>query len=172
MDMVTLYVIVLRLLHILSGVFWVGAAWMLAGFVSPTASASGPEGTKFMQRLMGGRLPTLISAAAGINILAGFLLYWRYTNWRLDLITTGAGLGFTLGALAALAAFGVGVGMSKPAADRLGALGKEIAASGKPPSPEQATTIQQLAKRVSDAAAWVAILLAVALIAMSAARYL
>jgi hypothetical protein len=168
----TLYVIVLRLLHIVGGVFWVGAAWMIAGFLFPTANAA-PEGPKFLQRLFQSRLPAVISAAAGLNILAGLLLYWRDSGGlRLDWIMTRAGLGFTLGSVAAIAAFVIGVAVSKPAADKLGALGKEIAAGGQPPTPEQAAAMQALAKRTADAATWVAALLAISLIAMSIARYL
>ena len=173
MDMVTLYVIVLRLLHILGGVFWVGAAWMIAGFLYPTANASAPEGPKFLQRLFQSRLPAVVSAAAGLNILAGLLLYWRDSGGlRLDWITTRAGLAFTVGAVAAIVAFVIGIAVTKPAADRMGALGKEIQAAGKPPTPEQAAEMQRLGKRTFDAATWVAMLLAIALITMSVARYL
>ena len=119
-----IYVIVLRLIHIMGGVFWVGAAWMIAGFLFPTANAAGPEGAKFLQRLFQSRLPTVISAAGGLNILAGLLLYWRDSgHLRLDWITTNAGLAFTLGGASALVAFVIGFAVNKPAADRLGALG-------------------------------------------------
>lgn len=173
MDMVTLYVIVLRVLHILGGVFWVGAAWMIAGFLYPTANASAPEGPRFLQRLFQSRLPTLISAAAGLNILTGLLLYWKDSGGlKLEWITTRAGLAFTLGGVAAIVALVIGFAVSKPAADKLGMLGKEIATGGKPPSPEQAAEMQRLAKRTADAATWVAVLLALALIEMAVARYL
>ena len=36
------YVIGLRLLHAFGGVFWVGAAWMMAGFLNPGAGVTGP----------------------------------------------------------------------------------------------------------------------------------
>ena len=171
MDLITLYVIVLRLLHILGGVFWVGAAWMIAGFLYPTANAAGPEGTKFLQRLFQSRLPALVSAAAGLNILAGLLLYWRDSlGLRVDWITSRAGLAFTVGGLSAIAAFVIGFAVSKPVADKLGMLGKEVAAAGKPPTPEQAAEIQRLAKRTADAATWVAVLLAIALITMAISR--
>lgn len=171
--METVYVIVLRLLHILGGVFWVGAAWMIPGFLYPTANAAGPEGTKFLQRLFQSRLPALISAGAGLNILAGLLLYWRDSgHLRVDWITTRAGLAFTTGGVASIVAFVIGFAVTKPAADRMGALGKEIQAAGKPPTPEQVAELQGLGKRTADAATWVAVLLAIALVAMAIARYL
>lgn len=45
------YLIVPRLIHIGSGVFWAGAAVMIAAFLEPTVRAAGPEGGRFMQRL-------------------------------------------------------------------------------------------------------------------------
>jgi hypothetical protein len=167
-----IYVIILRLLHILAGVFWVGAIWMMVGFLMPTAQASAPEGPKFIQRLMQSRLPKVLSAAAGTNILAGLLLYWRYTGgFNLNLITTAAGLSFTIGGVAAIIAFVLGFTVSKSAADRLGALGKEIQASGQPPTPEQAAEMKRLQARLSIGAKWTAALLTIALIEMAIARY-
>src|SRR2546421_472456 len=36
--------LLLRLTHILAGVFWVGAIFLIAGFLLPTARATGREG--------------------------------------------------------------------------------------------------------------------------------
>lgn len=167
-----IYVIILRLLHILGGVFWVGAVWMMVGFLMPTSQASAPEGPKFMQRLFQGRLPKVMSAASGINILSGLLLYWKDSGGlRLDWITTAAGLSFTIGGVLAIIAFVLGFTVSKPAGDRLAALGKEIQASGQPPTPEQAAEMQRLQGRLSAGAKWTAALLTIALIEMAIARY-
>src|SRR5688572_2702916 len=117
--MADIYVIILRLFHILGGVFWVGAVWMMVFFLMPTAQASAPEGPKFIQRLMQGRLPKVMSAASGMNILSGLLLYWRDSGGlRLDWITTAAGLSFTIGGVLAIIAFVLGFTGSKPAGDR------------------------------------------------------
>jgi uncharacterized membrane protein len=44
---------VLRILHVAAGVFWAGGAIVFASFVEPNASALGPAGIPFMQRLAG-----------------------------------------------------------------------------------------------------------------------
>jgi uncharacterized membrane protein len=44
--------IILRLIHILAGIFWVGTAFLLAGFLAPTLRATGSEGGRFMRHLM------------------------------------------------------------------------------------------------------------------------
>jgi len=167
-----IYTIVLRLLHIFAGVFWIGAIWMMVGFLQPTAEATGPDGQKFMQRLFQSRLPMAMSAAAGTNILAGLLLYWKDSGGlRLDWITTRAGLTFTVGGLSAIAAFVVGIVVTKSAADRLGALAKEIQAAGKPPTPEQAAELKQQQAKLFNGTKWIAALLAITLLAMAVARY-
>jgi uncharacterized membrane protein len=40
--------VLLRLIHIFSGVFWAGSAFVLARFIQPAAAATQPESNKFM----------------------------------------------------------------------------------------------------------------------------
>ena len=51
--------IVLRLLHIVLGVFWVGAVVFIAFLLFPSVRESGPAGGAVMQRLMGRGLKLL-----------------------------------------------------------------------------------------------------------------
>ncbi len=53
MDLV---LIVLRLIHIVSGVLWVGGAFLVFRFVEPAIKDLGPQGEPFMSRV-GPRLP-------------------------------------------------------------------------------------------------------------------
>jgi len=58
--------IVLRVIHIICGVFWAGTVMVMAWFVLPTAQALGQPGGAFMQRLMfGQRLRVFVGAAMG-----------------------------------------------------------------------------------------------------------
>jgi hypothetical protein len=71
------YLILLRLIHIGSGVFWAGTAIMIAAFLEPTVRAAGPEGGRFMQQLTGqSRFSLSMSLSALLNALSGPLLYW------------------------------------------------------------------------------------------------
>ena len=82
-----------------------------------------------MQDLVGThRYPVFMNASSMLCILAGLALYWFSSNglsaaW----ITSGPGLGFTLGSLATLAAFGIGFFGIRPRAERMGAVGAAIA---------------------------------------------
>jgi len=68
----------LRLLHILAGVFWVGGVLFLARFLLPTAAALGPAAGPVMDHLNRvGRLSQTLLGAGVVTVLAGFTLYWR-----------------------------------------------------------------------------------------------
>src|SRR5436190_689631 len=102
MDLV---MIVLRLIHILTGVFWAGAAFILVQFILPAATAAGPAGGQFMQRLLQTNFSRIVLAAGTLNVLAGLVMYWRDSGGlQLVWITTPTGLTLTLGGLAALIA--------------------------------------------------------------------
>jgi len=165
--------IVLRLIHILSGVFWAGTAFFFVSFLEPTVEAAGPEGGKFMQKLAQTRFAIALSMAGLLTVLSGLLMYWRDSGgFQVAWITTPTGLAFAVGGLAGILAFLIGFFVSRPAVARMTVIGQQAQAAGGPPSPEQMAEIQALQKRVGQGALRVALLLTVALIGMSVARYL
>jgi len=166
--------IVLRIVHILAGVFWAGAAIMLAAFLEPTARALGPDGGKFMQRLTGQmRLTFFILLAASLNVLSGLGLYWLLSGgFQVRWITSSLGLSLTIGALAAIVTFILGLTVTRPALLRMGALGRAIQSAEGPPTPEQMAEMQALQKRLATAGRIGAVLLVIAVIGMSVARYI
>ena len=125
-DQVVLLIV--RLMHILGGIFWVGSAVILAGFILPALRDAGPEGGRFMQALMGRRrLPAYLGTAAGLTLLSGLALYLRDSGglqWAW--ITSSPGLAFTIGALAALLAAVLGLLVAGRAGARAAALGRQI----------------------------------------------
>jgi hypothetical protein len=167
------YVIILRLVHIGAGVFWVGAAFVFFLFIQPSAREVGPEGQKFIGHLTTRRkLPGIILGSAILTVLAGILLYVEVSDGlNVDWITSGPGIGFTIGGLAALITVILGLAVTKPAADRMGALGQEVAASGGPPSPDQAAELQRLQARLMQIGRISMALLIIAVVTMATARY-
>ena len=163
------YVLTLRIIHILAGAYWAGSAFLLASFIGPTVSQMRPEGPKFMQRLiLGTRYTTAIGAAAGLAVLSGLLLYWRASGGlQTDWMSTGTGVMFTLGGLAAIGALVLG--------GFIASNGKKLAEFGAslegPPSPDQAAELEHLGTRGANLGAAIAILLVITLIAMASAQY-
>ena len=160
--------IVLRILHIVGGASWVGAAIMLAAFVEPTATALGPVGGQYMQRLGQSKMGLFITLSAILTVLGGFLLY-GVLGYTLN-TTTGATLLF--GGVVALVSLVVGGAVSGPSTMRLGRLGAEIQAGGKPPTSEQIAQMQAIQGRLRTAARANAVLVVIAVLAMAVARYL
>ena len=104
-------VIVLRLLHIISGVFWVGAALMLTFFISPTVGATKEAGQGFMRHFMGNTKFNLAMWTSAITtVVAGAILYWIDSNGFTSAWTdSGPGIGFGVAAVFALLGLIVGI---------------------------------------------------------------
>lgn len=168
------YMVVLRVVHILAGIFWVGAALTTLLFIQPTARELGPAAGPFMMHLAGRkRLIDFVLSAAGLTVLAGLLMYWRVSGGLdPDWIGTAPGLSLTVGALCAIAAFAIGGSIVRPTIMANLAIGRAVAESGGPPTPEQAAELQALQRRSIAAGKAIVPLLIVAVIGMAAARYL
>jgi heme A synthase len=168
------YMVVLRIVHILAGTFWVGAAVVVFGFLQPAAREVGPAASPLMAHLaQKKRLPDIVLGAAGITILAGLLMYWRVTDGLdADRIGSAYGIAITIGALAAIAAVALGASIVRPSMLAAGAIGQEVAASGGPPTPEQSAKIQALQDRVRATGKVIIPLLVFATAAMASASHL
>lgn len=166
----TYFIWLLRIIHILGGIFWVGGTLTMAFFIAPTVGATAEAGQKFVGHLMGNlKFSNRMAAAAGLTILAGFILYWIDSNgFTSPWMTSGAGRGFGIGAGFALVGFvfGLLVGRTTRAMAQLGA---QI--QGKPSS-EQRTKIDALRKQQMTYSNITAVLLILAVIFMAIARYL
>jgi uncharacterized membrane protein len=163
-------VIILRLLHILGGVLWVGGALAMNFFVGPTIGATGDTGKQFAGYLLNKtRFTAAMTGGALVTVIAGFLLYgidsaWFSSAWQ----SSGPGIGFAIGALFALVGLVTGI-MNGNNNKAMGRIGAQIQGA---PTGEQAAKLGAIRKQQ----AWVvpvnsySLLLAVSLMAI--ARYL
>src|SRR5688572_25712310 len=165
--------LVLRFIHIVGGVLWVGAAFLMVGFIFPTVRETGAQGGRFMQELMQRRrLSVYMNTAAGLTMLSGIIMYARMaaaTNgaWA----ESRAGMTIGIGALATILAAIIGGAIVGRGGQRLAKLGASIHASGSPPSAEQAAEMGRLQARMGRAMRVVALLLLVAVTTMAIGRY-
>jgi hypothetical protein len=156
----------LRIIHIVAGVFWVGGLLVMTFFVGPTVGAIGEPGQKFMSHLVNNlKFSNRMAAASGATILAGLILYFRGGT---AFFATRFAIGLGIGAVFALIGFvsGMMIGRNLKAMAQLGA---QIQGT---PSPDQLTQMQALQKRqttVSMVSTWSVIL---ATVFMAIARYL
>ena len=163
----------LRLLHILAGLFWTGAALMMTFFLYPAVRASGPAGGAVMQQLMHvRRLPFYLSIAGTLTVLSGGGMMWHNGAvsggaWFRTSTAHTLMLGATLAIIAAI----IGSTLSKNTAIRIAALASQMQHAGGPPSPTQIAEMGALQLRLSRAMHSVAGLLVLAAAAMAVARY-
>jgi uncharacterized membrane protein len=166
--------LVLRLIHVLAGVFWAGSVIFVAAFLIPAVVASGPGGGQVIQQVMAVlKYPRAAGIAAVLTILAGGMLYWH----DMKISTAGwagsaPGMTYGIGALSALVAFVVFVTVIRPTGDKLLAFGRTMQARGGPPTPEESAAISRLQMRMSRASRAGAACLAITVAAMAIARYL
>ena len=164
--------IILRIIHIFSGVFWVGVTLINARFLQPTAAATGPEGQKFMQYLFSkSGLLIAIYTSATLVVLSGLAMYGILSGFRAAFLTTGYGLSLALGGLCGIVAWFMVIFVVRNVFNQMAALGAQIRSQGGPPTPEQAASLQALSGQLGRLAPIGAILLLLALLGMSIAQY-
>jgi uncharacterized membrane protein len=169
------FMLVFRILHIMAGVLWVGAAFLFVGFIGPSAAEVGPSAGPLLSVAVHKRKVTKVITGLGmVTVTAGWIL------WIKDLSLAGSlgdwvgsrfGLVLTIGAvLATIAAFEGALGVGRNV-ERLVGVGDAVAASGGPPSPEQAAEMGRLQAELKTHGQLDLVLLLLAFLAMSTARY-
>ena len=166
--------VILRVVHIVTGVIWVGSLFVVVVFVQPSAAALGPAGAPFMSELRKRRFVDVVFIDALFTIAAGSFLYWH--DWHTypsfgDWIGSNFGIALTVGALLAVSAIIVAALFTRPTIGRLVFLGRQVSESGGTPTPELAARIGALQRRlvVAERVSFALAILAVA--AMASARY-
>jgi len=169
------YIVTLRIVHIVTGVIWVGSLFVVVVFVQPTAAALGPTGAPFMSELRRRRFVDVVFIDAVFTVVAGSFLYWH--DWRTypsfgDWIASSFGASLTVGALLAISGLVVAAVLTRPTIGRLVSLGRQVAESGGTPMPETAARIGALQRRLAVAERVSFSLVLLAVVAMASARYL
>ena len=166
-------VLVLRLVHIGSGAFWVGAVFTFFLFVQPAAMAVGPEATKFTYQLLHHRrFSVVILGAAATTVVAGSLLLIITSNGLdTDVLFDVSRLGFTVGGVSAILTFAIGAIYIYPRTTVVERILGGLVAEARPPTPDEQQTLARVG-RESRRAGWLVLVgLGVAVLAMATARY-
>ena len=166
--------IVLRLLHIVLGVFWAGTIFFLVLFLGPTVRTVGPEGAPVMRELIRRRFLDVMPAVAVLTILTGLILYWRLSGGlAAGWVGSPSGLSLTVGGVASILALLVGLFGVRSATLRAVRLSAAAAtASDNQERERMQAEVQRLRLRSAASASWVGVLLLIAVVTMAVARYL
>mgnify|MGYP006329682657 FL=1 len=165
--------LVMRLLHVCFGVFWVGVIVFAATMLMPSVRDTGPDGGKVMLALLRRGYMTILPVAALLTTVSGFWMYMKLMStigpvWAGSMSARVYGLG----AAAAVVAYGLGFFIIRANALKLRVLMEAL--PNTPEGPARAALMEQMAgprARMAAISPWVASLLAVATICMAVARY-
>ena len=166
-------ILILRLIHIGVGAFWVGAVFTNVLFLQPTAAALGPEGGRFSFHLARHRrFSTVILLSAATTIVAGVWLLWISTDGLdPDRLFDISRLGFTVGGIVAILTFALGSLYIYPRTERVVRIMSTVMAESRGPSPDEQGHLGRLRGELLRAG-WVTVTgLGIATAAMATARY-
>ena len=167
-------IIALRLIHVLGGVFWVGAALLNFLFVAPALQAAGPAAAgPVMGTLRKRKLTVVLPTVAVLTLLSGLrLMMIQSGGFDPAYFETGLGATFAAAGAAAILAFLIGITVAMPAQKRMMVLGPQIAAATDDASRAAAQAeMARLQKRLATVGPIVTVLLILAAAGMAIARY-
>src|ERR1700730_2365876 len=135
--------LVLRLIHILSGIFWIGSGIYTFFFLSPALASTPAVMGQVMAALQRRRVFTVQEIAAGLVLLSGLrLLMNDSAGFSVHSMPTGPGRTFAVSGFFAIIAGVFNFGVARPTMLRAGAVAASLAASAD--ASEKARLTQQL----------------------------
>src|SRR5918999_5013981 len=122
--------IVLRLIHILGGMIWVGAGVFNSFFLLPALAQAGPVAGQVLAGLQRRRLFTILPVVALLTILSGVrLMQITSGGFSPAWFASAPGRTYAWSGVAAIVGFLIGVVIARPAAMRAARLGAAVAAT-------------------------------------------
>jgi uncharacterized membrane protein len=164
--------IVLRIVHVLCGVMWVGTAVFMGFFLAPALSTMGPAAGQVMGGLQKRKFMIVLPVVAVLTLLTGLrLMMIMSSNFGAGYFQTAMGRTFAGAGVAAILAFVVGIIVNRPTMEKMGQLQQSMASD--PVSKDAiAAEIRRLQSRMVYAGTVVTLLLIVATFGMAIARYM
>jgi hypothetical protein len=162
----------LRIIHVVTGVFWAGTIFFMVSFLIPAMAHVGPGAGPVQAELARRKLFQKLPIVALLAIISGFWMYYLRMQGSANWAPTREAQVLGAGGLAALIAFIYGATVARPNQDKAAALSAE--AASMPDGPDKAGKLAQAGVhrvKVAKAARIVATLIGITVIAMAAARY-
>lgn len=162
----TALIVLARAVHVMAGITWAGAAFVLAMVIVPLAARHAAEGAGRWLGMAARRAGKLAGISALLTVLSGIYLFAALHPHD----DSASGFVLKSGAAAALLSLAVGLLVGRPAGLKLAQL-QEASKDGSAPSAETARQLTRLRVR-SAVGSWItAGLLGIAVLAMAVFRY-
>jgi len=164
-------ILILRLFHIVAGVFWAGSTIFSARFLLPAFKAAGPAAQPVLAEFAKRRVPAAMMGAALVNIISGIWLLLLDSSGNGAFMRSPMGRTLMVGGALAITALLLGLVVGMPTARRMGAIAEAARKRGGPPSADEAAELGRLQQRSGTVGVIAAVLLLLAVAAMAVARY-
>ena len=165
--------LVLRIVHVLGGIFWLGSGLFTSFFLIPALGSLGPKAAgPVMGALQQRRLFTVLPVVAILTIVSGVrLLHIASAGFAPAYFDSRTGQTLLWSGVAAVIAFLLSLVVSRPAAIRLGQLSASLATIPEAERAGRSSEIERLRRRSSIASTVAMVLLVAAAVGMAVARY-
>ena len=174
MDTSSLLFLIIRPLHVLLAAIWIGSGAFMAYLLMPTIESTGPSGGAVMLSLNRKGLVPFFASLAGITVLTGLYLFWRFTGgFDPEISRSHAGMAFGVGGVCGILAAVIGGSVVGRSSKQLVDL--MTRAMPMPDGAEKAAlmkTAEGLRSRIKSAGNIVLVLQVIALILMAVGHYI
>jgi uncharacterized membrane protein len=162
-------IIILRLLHVVLGMLWVGTAFFTTFFLAPAMGDVGPDGGKVMAALQKRGFMVVMPILAIFTLVSGF---WLYMRTGTEFMSTPVGRMFGIGGVLALLAFVVGLSFVMPSMARAAKLLQTMATVPEAERGARMAEAQRLRARGAAVGKVVSVMLLAVAVTMAIARYM
>ncbi len=133
----------IRVLHVLLAAVWFGAAFAMMFFVIPAIKDAKAAGGVVMAAVQRRKYPMIMQSIAGLTVLTGFYLYWRFTG-GFDPVLSGSmgGRVFGTGGVAGILALVIGASIVGRTMAKIGDTMAKVATM--PDGPEKAALVASI----------------------------
>ena len=163
----------IRVLHILLAAVWFGAAVAMMFFVIPAIKDAKAAGGVVMAGVLRRKYPAIMQSIAGLTVITGFYLYYRFTGgFDPTLSASMGGRVFGTGGIAGILALVIGASIVSRTMGKIGATMAKIATL--PDGAEKTAllaSVGPLQARAEMFGKLVILLMVIAIVAMSIGHY-
>ena len=165
--------LVLRLVHVMGGIFWVGGMMYMAFFLMPTMAQAGPAAAPVIAGLQQRKLFVWLPVIAIATLLAGIRLMMLQSDGFSSLyFGTPMGRTYLVAGALAVIAFAIGVSVNRPTMNRIGVLSEAMPGADDSTRAQMQVEMAVLRKRSGVVTKLVTWMLIAAAAGMAVARYM
>ncbi len=164
--------VVLRFIHIVLGVLWVGGVFALSVIVIPGMQQLGLPLDPLTKTLNHRKFSQIMMAFGGLTVLAGLTMMYVLGHGNEAFFQSHFGRTLSLGGLCAILALVIGGSVARPALAKIGKLQADLAANPPKGDDPRKARIAALQQRIVFFSKLVVILLLIAVTCMAVARYI